>query len=105
MKQPLLRELQVSSWEGQGIPNHSLSCSPGPCCGQSSSVPLEAEGFAGMEGDIFAVAQKAKAFLRIQGPWVLIAACFDHLSPKLLWMCLRANEQVLMLIFCSFCCC
>lgn len=51
------------------------------------------------------MAQKAKAFLWIQGPWVLIAACFDHLSPKLLWMCLRANEQVLMLIFCSFCCC
>lgn len=59
-----------------------------------NSSPGRRGVWAGKEGDVFAVAQKARAFLWIRGLWVLIAACFDHLSPKLLWMCLRANKQV-----------
>lgn len=71
----------------------------------SSSVPLEAEGFGLGRKVMYLLWLKRQKHFCGFGPWVLIAACFDHLSTKLLWMCLRANKQVLMLILCSFCCC
>lgn len=64
-------EAALWSPPGKGIPKHPLSCSPalqGPTVGQQLCAWGSTGVWAGKEGDIFAVAPKAKAFLWIWGP-------------------------------------